>query len=318
MEVSGKTADGLYKDLWWRMKTSGTPEYSRNGRVWSITEPVIATLHNPTYRVLFNPARDANPFFHIAEVVWMFSGSNNVQFIEQFNKRYREYADGGIVHGAYGNRWLHHFGQDQIEAAGMALQKDNANRRVVMGMWDPRVDLGANKKDVPCNTQVMFRAVDDTLDMLITNRSNDMVWGMMGANIVHFTYLQEAVAFIAGLELGNYRVVTNNLHVYPDMSRFQEIYDGGLHSDPYGPYYPDQYPLLQPGECWEALKTDCQVYLETLDWRSEYTTLWFRKVALPMMEAYLHKGAEREDWVSEVAAEDWRLAATEWIARRVR
>jgi hypothetical protein len=40
---------------------------SRNGDVLQIAEPVIITYEQPCERVLFNDARDANPFFHLCE-----------------------------------------------------------------------------------------------------------------------------------------------------------------------------------------------------------------------------------------------------------
>ena len=40
---------------------------SRVGDVIMIQEPVIVTYEKPLQRVLFNKARDANPFFHVYE-----------------------------------------------------------------------------------------------------------------------------------------------------------------------------------------------------------------------------------------------------------
>lgn len=316
MEITGYSADGLYKDLWWAIKTSGLEMDSRNGSVVTIPEPVLAVLKYPMNRVLFNSIRDANPFFHVAEVVWMFSGSRDVSFIKQFNNRYAEYAeDNGLVHGAYGHRWLNHFGMDQITFAIGMLKDNPGDRRVVINMWDPAADLGENKRDLPCNTQILPRVVGNKLDLLVVNRSNDMVWGMMGANIVHFTYLQELFARSLGVEVGSYRVVTNNLHVYPGMPRYESIREAGLHTEPAQKSH-GHFPLLWTGETWEDLQMDC--YNCVKGERKEWTTKWMTNVAGPIVNAYLagpHSSDRRGHW-RHVSAPDWSLACDLWMKRR--
>ena len=51
---------------------------SRNGRVIVLDEPVLMTYSHPCERVLFNQARDCNPFFHVYEALWMLAGRNDV------------------------------------------------------------------------------------------------------------------------------------------------------------------------------------------------------------------------------------------------
>ena len=48
-----------------------TRHESRNGPVLVIEEPVTVCYENPNERVLFNTRRDANPFFHLFESLWM-------------------------------------------------------------------------------------------------------------------------------------------------------------------------------------------------------------------------------------------------------
>lgn len=315
----GHSADDLYNDLWWKLTRSSKEQDSRNGRVWSVPYPVLATLYNPLQRVLMNPTRDCNPFFHIAEVVWMFAGSDDVAFPAQFNKRYTEYADpDNRVWGAYGHRWLKHFGIDQIELVINRLLANADDRQVVMGMWNPRDDLPRHPhNDRPCNTQIMFRFVDGKLNMLVTNRSNDMIWGMMGANVVHFTYLHELVARSCKMELGKYQVITNNLHVYPDMPRFEEIMHDGLHWSVTGEY--DVYPILHPGERWHDLYSDCATITYGKYTPMSYSTRWVQNVAVPMMAAYLEgpkNHSARVRWAETVQDEGWRIAALDWLERR--
>ncbi len=168
--------------------------------------------YNPMNRVSFNPKRDANPFFHLMEALWMLAGRNDAtwldQFVGDFSKRYSE--EDGKMHGAYGFRWRKHFDiegggdgslsiPDQLDTAVKLLKVNPDNRRVVIAMWDPIADLGQEYRDIPCNTHIYCRVrilgdVDFTgdwshepvLDLTVCCRSNDAIWGAHGANAVHF------------------------------------------------------------------------------------------------------------------------------------
>ena len=79
------------------------------------------------------------------------------EYVVKYNKRMKEYSDDGVVlHGAYGHRWREHFGGDQIEVVIQRLQADPNDRRCVVQMWDPLVDLNRAGVDVPCNTVIYF------------------------------------------------------------------------------------------------------------------------------------------------------------------
>lgn len=336
MEFSADNVDQLYHEAWARIRTSGVEERTRNGRVLTIPEPVMMTLTNPRNRVLLDPTRDCNPFFHLAEVVWMLAGDARVEFPAAFNSRYREYAEeNGRVHGAYGHRWRHHFDYDQITTLLWEMQRAPLERRWVLQMWDPRVDLhpsGARYRDHPCNTSVMFRVSDteeQTLDMLVTNRSNDLVWGALGANVVHFTYLHEMFANSLGFKLGKYRVVTNNLHVYVNMPRYAELRKASMISPP-------PYPKLEnapigwgrPGrDGWDRMKRDCEMLVnmvalegETEAWdiyTDDLSLNWSRYVALPILKAYLAgPGRTRMNYLEDVQDPLWHHACTRWVQRR--
>ena len=145
----------------------------------------------------------------------MLSGSNNVDFPASFAKQIREYSDDGTtLNGAYGFRWRYYWDYDQLEQIIYMLKNDSTTRRAVLSMWDPQHDLEYDSVDTPCNTHIYFRTVGGRLDMTVCNRSNDLVWGMLGANIVHMSILQEYIANATGLPVGTYHQFTNNLHVY--------------------------------------------------------------------------------------------------------
>lgn len=317
--VKEENLPSAYPEVLIALKLHGEEQESRNGKVLTFPDPFFLEILNPEERVIFDAIRDANPFFHLMEFVWMMSGSKDVTWIEQFNKRYRQYAEpDGSVHGAYGHRWIEHFDVNQIRAVVAQLKSDRTTRRAVLGMWDPRVDLDPHA-DLPCNTHIYFRVEEDVLNMTVCNRSNDIIWGMLGANIVHMTLLQELIARGAGLGVGSYQVFSNNAHVYKNLDKYENIINTRSSYDPYTNLEVAALPILQPGETIEQFLDDCKrfVFIESL---SHYRTNWINNVALPMFRAYVTRKQghpkENEFFMHRIEATDWRKACLEWAARK--
>jgi len=257
------------------------------------------------------------------EFVWMMAGENDVRWIEQFNHNFRNYADQGTdtLHGAYGHRWTRHFENNQLLAMAEMLKSDPKTRRAVIGMWDPRVDL-KHHNDIPCNTSIMFRVIDGQLDMTVINRSNDLIWGMLGANAVHMTYLHELMGHMTNLTIGHYQVFTNNLHIYKNMPKFETIWDTKTDYDLYrGGAGVKSFPLLQKNETYEMLVDDCKTLITGEITYFSPKTMWMRHVAGPMHQTYMQrllKLDDGKDWISKILAQDWRLACDQYINRRER
>ena len=311
VEITGEHAPEAYVEAWQHIRLSRVREHSRNGPVLTIPTPTMLEIKNPLERLITDPVRDANPFFHMMEFIWVMAQESDVTFLEKFNKRYRQYAeDNGKVWGAYGPRWLE---GDQLQNVVEGLRRDKNSRRAVLSMWNPELDSKGDKRDHPCNTHIYLRVSKGALDMLVCNRSNDMVWGMLGANVVVFTMLQELIASELGIPLGTYRVVTNNLHVYEEMPRYAELQATGF-AVQHCIYPCEQMPLLAVGESMEEFMQDARWFVKG-GFDSALSTRWFNQVAYPMRMAYENKD-ERNTWLKKVASEDWRLAGMAWAARR--
>lgn len=318
----------------------GIKESSRAGDVLVMPFPVTTCYVNPMQRVLFDVVRDANPFFHLFEALWMLAGRRDAtwldQFVKDFSKRYAE--TGGDQHGAYGHRWRHHFtassepregwGTDQLAVVIRRLKKDWTDRRVVIQMWNPEVDLDADKLDVPCNLCVLPRVVtepNDTLerpprlDITVMCRSNDAVWGAYGANAVHFAFLQEYLAAMIGVEPGHYYQHSNNFHVYTNV--LDKVKVGGPIRDPYhtqdfGPKM-TVHPLVAKPETFD-LELD---HFMRGGEAENYANSFFTNIAVPMRRA--HNAFKQGDWTfafDQLAlmppTNDWYRAAHAWMLRR--
>ena len=202
--------------------------------------PVTMVTMRPWERVLFCPERDANPFFHLYEALWILCGFNDVARVNYYSRQIAEYSDDATTfHGAYGHRMRYAFGLDQIESAIDTLHRDPFSRRAVIGLWNPSLDIPQERsgaaKDIPCNTTVYFKVRDGRLHITVSNRSNDAVWGCYGANAVQFSILQQYVAARLGYALGTYTQVSDSLHVYLD-GKAGEVWERCQQSPP---------PLLQ-------------------------------------------------------------------------
>lgn len=304
-----RNVNDLYVDILHRLRYAPTHS-TRNGKVKCLEEPSVWNIREPDERVLLNDERQANPYFHVMETVWMFSGSNRADWLEPFNGNIMNYANDGIINGAYGNRWTQHFGINQIENAIDELRLHPNSRQAVIAMYDPTVDYLPEWRDRPCNTHLYFRVLNDKLEMTVCNRSNDAVWGLLGANIVHMTYLQEYIAFALSMEMGNYYVMTNNLHVYEPHWHLLEspVNDSALTPNDIKPS-----PLLKGGENRHQLIAECKDFVNGGD-IADAECSWMKGVVQPMYEHYTCRamGDTSTYDINETEASDWREAERRW------
>jgi thymidylate synthase len=368
-------------------------EGSRYGEVIRVPEPVIVTYTHPLERVLFNAARDANPFFSLYESLYFLAGRNDVAPLAYYNSRMVEFSDnydhstGGIdrratLNDSYGFRWRYavsgvdgHDGtidrEDQLDTLVDHLRRKPESRRAVLQMWNVEDDLMNidDSKGVCCNLSAVFRVewgkcpvcdagkdsyygpggdgvcphckgtpndAPEFLNMTVFNRSNDLCWGMLGSNAVHFSFLLEYMAARLGLKVGKYHQVTSDLHAYtktwepekwladgtPDYytdARVNKLKDWGVNSS-------HCVPLMKDSEDFER---ECRQLVQFHSNGESFGRLggdrweepFLQTVAEPMFRAYHAYKAKSYDsalrWANLVAAEDWRIAARGWIQRRL-
>jgi len=336
------------------MLREGRVQNSRNGRVLSIEQPVSIEYERPKLSTLLSPTRDANPFFHVMESMWMLQGRDDLAWPLRFNSNFKDYSDDGkTCWGAYGKRWREWFGYDQINWIIDELTRDPKSRRCVLQMWDGAADVekldegritGIGAKDVPCNTTAYFRIVKRAgelrLDMTVSNRSNDMMWGAIGANAVHFAMLQKYIAESLKMKIGMYTQFTNNLHVYLDIfprEKLVKIQEESIKAYEkvkcllwdYAPY----------GGVAEACidEIDVPFFSTTKEKFDKALTAFMRygaftppselddspflkNVALPMLMCW-EKRKNKDAPMSEYAVANiknplWRRACVEWLSRR--
>lgn len=333
MNVNQALSEGLH----W-LRQAGIREKSRNGPVLVSPEPVTTTYRFPMERVLFSPRRDANPFFHLMEALWMLAGRNDLAWPLFFNSRFKEFSDDGVTtHGAYGYRWRRSFATDQLQILARELRLRPESRRCVLQMWNAPADLPLAVgerlgKDVPCNTHAYFLAKDGVLETTVCCRSNDMLWGAYGSNAVHFSILAEYIAAASGLALGPYHQFSNNFHLYPGVLGITDegmvngvLYELAADSEDNDHYASDEVrcsPIINvPVDEWDLdLKRFMAKPFDLPD-SVPYSDVFFPECAIPMYRAWKTRKQGKVSGAKELKPMqdnygDWYRACWEWIERR--
>jgi thymidylate synthase len=189
---------------------------------------VHLVLKRPRSRLLFAPpVRVLNTAFAVAETVWILSGSDD-PWIFDFNGRLRQYADDGVLLGAYGPRLRRSRGQVDLLAQAIAtLRADPDSRRAVIQLYDPGRDA-AGHRDVPCTLGFRFQLRGGRLHMATTMRSQDL-WTGLPYDMFFTTVLHELMAGWLGAELGDYHHQVDSLHLYEEvLERAVEVQDTAM------------------------------------------------------------------------------------------
>lgn len=314
---------------------------SRVGTVYRFDKPVCITYENPQQCVLLNPYRDANPFFHMYEALWMLAGRNDLAPLKYYVSTFDQFSDDGeTLNGAYGYRW---YQGSQIPGIIEHLKAFPNSRRAVLQMWNVEDDFWkigfANdstkyfnstdfpaSKDVCCNLCVCFAIKYGRLQMTVYNRSNDLIWGTLGANAVHFAFLQAFIANKLEIPTGRYHQITNDLHFYKERwepSKWLTHYQNRTQfSSPKG--YQNIFPISAQHF---GPRLEDKLYEFTKHHSNKanaYQKNWYdpylNDVASPLLHAFhMHKErayGECEYWLNKVKSKDWQLAGKSWIEQR--
>jgi thymidylate synthase len=263
---------------------------SRNGDTKEILN-FKTEITNPYKRCVGNNERNVNIFFLLAEAIWIFRGKKDVEFLEIFNSKMKDYSDDGkVFHAPYGFRMRnygvssfdavkplgeeqsHAVGQmnsgiDQIYDATQMLIDDPETRRAVIAIWNAELDLGTKTKDLPCNDLLMLKIRNGKLHSTIANRSNDLHWGLP-TNVFQFSFVTEIIANILNVELGTQVHNSQSLHFYIDNDIAMSMYEN-LQFDP---NFTDLYDFTEP------LKLDMDFHGNSLFMRFSQIDFFFDKI----------------------------------------
>lgn len=152
----------------------------------------------------------------IAEQVWFIQGEKDTTFLRKYTKMWDEFIEAdGTLASAYGYRWRHHFGRDQLGKLIELLQNEPSSRHGVIITWDPKDDGygGTPKKNVPCPYTFTVNIIGGRLNLHNIIRSNDMMLGCP-FDTFGFALMMYILAEKLNVKPGVYTHSISNAHVY--------------------------------------------------------------------------------------------------------
>jgi thymidylate synthase len=181
---------------------------------------IAADAYGEPNPVTILPGRGNNPFATVAETLWVFAGRNDIKTLSKWLPRAAEFSDDGATWtSGYGPRlraWIDHNFKtfDQIETVLRRLKKNPESRQALINLWDPASDgQKEGSKDYTCNIVVHFLVRNGGLNMFVTTRSNDIIYGVT-VNVFEWCFLGYYVAYSLGYPFRHYYHTGSSLHLY--------------------------------------------------------------------------------------------------------
>ncbi len=216
--------DEIYQDIIRKIMTEGIEELNvRTGKKTKALPGVSFSIDLeqdglPVLTLRKNPLKSP-----IAETLWFISGSKKpADFVQKFTKMWDPFIESdGTLAAAYGWRWRHAFGRDQLDSLVRLLTEDSSSRHGVVVTWDPREDGygGIPKKNVPCPYTFTVNIIGGRLHLHNILRSEDMILGGP-FDTFGFSLLACILAQKLGVRPVIYTHAISNAHIY------ENHYDG--------------------------------------------------------------------------------------------
>lgn len=207
MKMEADNINQLYHDILVRIldkgkEVNGTLELTN-------TQFTLTNLDNNVITI-----REKMSFkYLLGELIWYFSGSNDVDFIGKFSSFWENISDDGKTsNSAYGYILQNKFDFNQVEQIVEILTEDKGSRRALMNINTPHNQV-IETKDEPCTIALQYYIRDGKLHSTGMMRSNDM-WFGFPYDIPYFTELQKYIADRLGVEVGTYTHFVTSMHIY--------------------------------------------------------------------------------------------------------
>jgi thymidylate synthase len=254
MFISADTLDDALRQAFTRLLSSKTRTSSGKGLAREIIGAILK-IRNPRARFSRTENR-AVLFSCLGETLWYLSGSNSLDHITYYIKKYRDLSGAKkgarLASGGYGPRIFGSGNKSQMNAVIQLIRRKLADpngksdtRQAVIQIYD-KLDLLTNSSDVPCTCTMQFLPRGGRLHMVVHMRSNDAYIGLPH-DVFAFTFMQEIVARDVGLELGTYTHSVGSLHLYDqDERRARDFLAEGWQ-------YRTEMPAMPIGDPWPSI-----------------------------------------------------------------
>lgn len=244
--------DQQYREAILRILNTGYDEYNeRTGHTCKVLPGLTFELD---YGFPILTTRKIPIKIFVAEQLWFIQGSQRPdEFLQKFTKIWDDFTEtDGTIKAAYGYRWRHHFGRDQLKDLVDHLSGNPGSRHGVVVTWDPADDglgTGTAKKNVPCPYTFTVNIIGNKLHMHNIIRSNDMMLGSPH-DVAGFYLLNCILAAKLGVKPGKYTHSISNAHIYD--IHFKQAWELTERENNHGPIYfeaqPDYFDRAEAGD----------------------------------------------------------------------
>lgn len=211
--------------------------------------PWLAVFKNPRERLIDPPGRNLNFAYCIAEAMDILANDNPGTAI-RYNKNLKNWLnEDGVFPGHYGERIDACTEGDnspkQLWRCYQELSVRPTSRRATITIHNPLLE-DYHSKDVACTMDLQFLIRNNKLQCMVHMRSNDALWGFCYDTWL-FQFIQESLAAILGVGLGNYYHIVGSFHYYDQRhKRVAKIAACEEHFEPAPPL------LIRQGIRWDT------------------------------------------------------------------
>lgn len=167
-------------------------------------------LTNPNNSLCTIEDRKMNYAFTIVEMFEYLYGESIPERLCFYNSNMKNYINPSTnqFDGAYAPRIKH-----QLENCYNILLQDKDSRQAVITIRNANDTLPT--VDFPCTLSFQFLLRENKLNMIVTMRSSDLLWGIP-YDVNAFCFIQKNLASWLGVENGTYIHQSGSLHIYLD------------------------------------------------------------------------------------------------------
>ncbi|HKM01812.1 MAG TPA: thymidylate synthase [Sedimentibacter sp.] len=303
-----------------------------NGRIKELTS-VLIEIEKPQERCYIIPHRNNNIFATLAETMWVLGGRDNMSFLKKYLKRACDFSeDGNIWTGAYGKRLRDWYGVDQIEQLYLEATRNKYSifsRRLVAVLYDPQRDYGEKILDCPCNNWIQFIVTPDKkLDMQVSLRANDIIWGFSGINQFEWSILHEMFAYWIDVEVGKYYHFVGSLDLFSrHFARAEKI----INSQGIDIYEDKNLPKIKVDIKHDEFQRDMNLFFELelsigvvsekdfLKLLEKIDSLFIRNILMLLFAYNLYEQNKMNKmikWFELIPYNDLKIVAAEYVSRK--
>lgn len=230
--LNSKTFSQAYAELLYQLQNNYEYKVETRGTSSREIQDFAFTLEDPTSNLYKCTPRSSQEKYIAAELLFYFSGSNQLNWINKFAKFWNQVANKDwTVNSAYGKLIFvdkNRFGITEYQWALDKLLQDKDTRQSLMHFNKPE-HQDPETRDFVCTKDAVFSIRENRLNLTLSMRSNDAIWGTP-TDVAFFTVLQQQMLRAVQVKypevvLGTYTHIVNSMHVY---DRHFELLDNML------------------------------------------------------------------------------------------